>query len=343
MKKITILILMISLLALPVSAAEFEAPEISSPYMPSEVEDFSDGLWFIIKSVVQDIAPQISRAGSICISIVAVAVFVLLISSTFEFHKRIVVTVGVISVTLVLFRPSDTFIQMGISTVQELSQYGKLLLPVMTASLAASGGATASAALYTGTAIFNLVITTLLSKIVVPLIYIYLCISVGQCVIKEEILNSLQKFIKWLIQWVIKGAIYIFTGYLSITGVISGTVDASALKATKIAISGFVPVVGGVISDASETILLSAGLMKNAAGIYGGLAILAIWIGPFVKIGIQYLLLKITGIICGAFHSDRIAKLINNFTSALGFVLGMTVTICVLLLVSTVCFMKGVS
>jgi len=290
MKKLLMIIITLSLLAVPVSAAEFTAPQISNPYMPAEVEDFSDGLWFIIKNAIHNLSPEIRDASGICLSIIAVAMLISLITSAFSFNNQIAATVGIISVAVLLFKPSDTFIQMGINTVQDLSQYGKLLLPVMTASLAAAGGATTSATLYAGTAIFNHVLTTLLTKLIVPLIYIYLCVSVGQSIVKEDLLGNIKKFVKWVIQWGLKVAIYIFTGYLSITGVISGTVDASALKATKLAISGFVPVVGGVISDASETILLSAGLMKNAAGIYGGLAILAMWIGPFLQIGIQYLL-----------------------------------------------------
>lgn len=343
MRKILLSMVLVCLMVVPVSAAEFTAPEISNQFMPAEVEDFSDGLLYVIKSAIDSIAPEIRDAGKICLSIVAVAMLVSLISSAFSPNKEMVDLVGIISIAILLFEPSNTFIQMGISTVRDLSQYGKLLLPVMTASLAAAGGPTTSASLYTGTAIFNLILTTLLTKLIVPLIYIYLCVSVAQIVVKEELLGSIKRFVKWLIQWGLKISIYIFTGYLGLTGVISGTVDASALKATKIAISGFVPFVGGVISDASETILVSAGLMKNAAGVYGGLAILAIWIGPFLQIGIQYLLLKITGILCNAFHSKAIAEVIGDFTTALGFVLGMIVTICVLLLVSTVCFMKGAS
>ena len=343
MRKLGILIMLLFALAVPVSAEEFAPPEIHNPYMPSEVESFSDGLWYIVKTAVHNLVPEIQNASSVCLSVIAIAILIALVHSAFPFDKKIVSVVCVISVAVLLFRSSDTFIQLGIKTVRELSDYGKLLLPVMTTALAASGGATSSAALYTGTAMFNTFLTSTLNRVIVPLIYVYLCVSVGYSVAKETLLEKVKKFIKWLIQWGLKIAIYIFTGYLGITGVVSGTVDASALKATKLAMAGFVPVVGGVISDASETILLSAQLMKNATGVYGGLAILAIWIGPFMQIGIQYLLLKMTGILCSAFHSEEIAAIIEDFTVALGFVLGMIVTICVLHLISTVCFMKGVS
>ena len=74
-----------------------------------------------------------------------------------------------------------------------------------------------------------------------------------------------------------KIVLYAFTGYIGFTGVVSGTTDAMAMKAAKLTISGAVPVVGGILSDASEAVLVSAGIMKNAAGVYGILAVLAIF------------------------------------------------------------------
>ena len=130
---------------------------------------------------------------------------------------------------------------------------------------------------------------------------------------------------------------------MSITGVISGTVDASALKATKLTITGMVPVVGGILSDASETILVSAGVMKSAAGVYGIFAILAVCVRPFVEIGALYLLLKLTGAVSSVFADKSATELIQSFSTGMGFVLAMTGTVCVLLLVSIVCFMKGMS
>ena len=99
---------------------------------------------------------------------------------------------------------------------------------------------------------------------------------------------------------------------------------------------------GNIISDASEAVLVSAGIMKNAAGVYGLLAILAIWIGPFIQIGIQYLLLKLTSGICEMFAVKSMAELMKDYSTAMGLVLAMTGTECLLFLISTICFMKGV-
>jgi stage III sporulation protein AE len=104
-----------------------------------------------------------------------------------------------------------------------------------------------------------------------------------------------------------------------------------------------VPVVGSILSDASEAVLVSAGLMKNAVGIYGLLVVIALWIGPFLQIGIQYLMLKATAGICEMFGTKQIAELMKDFSSAMGLVLAMTGTVCLIFIISTICFLKGVS
>jgi stage III sporulation protein AE len=137
--------------------------------------------------------------------------------------------------------------------------------------------------------------------------------------------------------------VYIFTGYISVTGIVSGATDAMTLKATKLTISGVVPMVGNILSDASEAVLVSAGLMKNAVGIYGLLAMLAIGIGPFIQLGAQYLLLKVTAGISDMFGTKKIAAIIKDFSTAMGLMLAMTGALCLIFLISTICFMKGVS
>lgn len=332
-------------LAVPVCAMEFTAPEVpdSGAYIfPEEPETFSEGLWKILKSAIDLIQPSVSEAAGLCLCLIAVTLLVSLIDTVPGRTQRITQTVGALGIALLLLKPSNTLINLGAETVVELSEYGKLLLPVMTAAVAAQGGATTSAALYTGTVVFDTLLCSIVSKLIVPMIYLFLCLAAAGSAAGEDVLQKLRDFVKWLMTWCLKLVLYTFTGYMSITGVISGTVDAAAVKATKLTLSGMVPVVGSILSDASETILISAGVMKNAAGIYGLLALISVWVGPFIQIGCQYLLLKVTAAVCGVFANKNNTALIQDFSGAMGLLLAMTGTVCLLLLISTVCFMKGV-
>ena len=57
----------------------------------------------------------------------------------------------------------------------------------------------------------------------------------------------------------------------------------------------------------------------------------------------QYLILKATAAFCGLFAPKAVTTVIGDFSEVMRMLLGMTGAICVLGLVSTVCFLKGVS
>jgi stage III sporulation protein AE len=89
-------------------------------------------------------------------------------------------------------------------------------------------------------------------------------------------------------------------------------------------------------------VLVSAGLAKNAAGIYGILAILAVFLRPFLKIGVHYLVLKLTSLIITLVGTKHNAELVLDYSGAMGLLLAMTGSVCLMQLISAVCFLKGV-
>lgn len=126
----------------------------------------------------------------------------------------------------------------------------------------------------------------------VPAVCAYIAIITVNAALGNDILGGLATFIKWLTTGSLKLILTVFIAYLSISGAIGGSVDAVTLKAAKFAVSGSVPVVGGIISDATESMLAGMAAIKNTVGILGMLGVAAICIAPFLQVGINYLLFK---------------------------------------------------
>ena len=344
MKKIILIIAMLSLVIIPVSAFEFtapEAPDIAEEYMPPDTESFSEGVWFVIKTALEKTHPTLIYTTKICMSAMC-AVILCSVAHTFTSDtKRVVILTGTIFLGVLLFDPANNLIQTGTRAVSDMVDYGNLFLPAITGALAVQGAVGTSTALYVGTALFSGMLSKLISSVIIPLIYLYLGIAISCCAISQPILKELKRLIKWLITWSLKIILYVFIGYIGVTGVVSGTADAAAIKATKLTISSIVPVVGSIISDASESILISVGLVKNSMGIYGLIVFLALLIDPFLQIGIPYLLLKITGSLSLTFGIKEHSEMLEEFSAVMGMLLAMTGTVALMLMVSTVCFMKG--
>lgn len=345
MRKLMILLLLLPLVVMQVNAQEISPPTVpdsGESVFPDEPSSFSDGIKEILNDASVYFRPALADCLATCIKVIAVVMMASIFLGAVSEAKKNIVLATTLSITIVLLTPTDNLIYLGADTIKEITEYGKLLLPVMAMAMAAQGGASSSAALYAGTACLNTLLSVIVTSVLIPMIYIYLVLGAASNAIEEDLLKKLKDFIKWALTWILKIILYVFTGYMGISGIITGAVDATAIKATKLTISGVVPVVGSILSDASEAILISAGVMKNAAGVYGILALISILIIPFIKIGVQYLALKITGALCQVFSVPQCTGIIQDFTSAMGLVLAMTGTVCLLQLISTVCFMRGI-
>ena len=346
MIRIIVPVILLLCLALPASGTEYTAPEVPDAgrnLMPDETEHFGNGLSELLKKAVLLIHPDLDEAVRVGTGVIASTLLISVLRTFSGFSKDAVNLSGVVIVSLQLLSPANAMIRLGCDTISELSNYGKLLLPVMASALAAQGGITSAGALYVGTTVFDTLLGSMISRVFVPMVFILLTVGVAGCALGDEALKKLLDLGKSILTWCLKTVLIAYMAYMGITGVISGTTDAVALKATRLTISTVVPVVGGILSDASEAVLVSVGAMKNAAGIYGILAAAAIFLEPFLQISTHYLVLKGTGAICTIIDSKGTGGLLDIFSSVMGLILAMTGVSCLLLLISTVCFLRGMS
>ena len=344
MKSVILSLILVLWLALPAGALELTAPEVpesGQDAMPQDTENFGNGLMELLRNAVGLLAPELEAAAHDCCRLLAAALVCSVLPLLTRRTEGMAALAGTVLMAALLLEPAGTMLSCAAETLEEVCAYGKLLCPVMTTALAAQGGVTASAALYTGTIGFISVLSMLVKQVMLPIVAIFFAFSVGYSALGEALLRRLADGAQHFLGWLLKTMLMVFTTYMSITGVVSGTTDAAARKAAKVAFSSAVPVVGGILSDASESVLVSVGVLKNAAGVYGILAVLAVLAEPFLRLGVQYLMLKATALLCTVLAEKRLSGLVEDFSAALGLLLAMVASGSVMVLISTVCFMKG--
>lgn len=345
MRKLLIFLLLIPYLVFPVHALDLTAPEVprqAENYMPEDPEDFGSGFAELVGKTLGALRPDLKEAGRICLGLTATVLLISILHTVSDRTKQAANLAGSAAIAASLLLSTNSHLTLAAQTITEMSEYGKLLLPVMAAAMAAQGGAVTSAALYAATAFVSTFLSNLIRTVLMPMVYLFLGLTLANGASGQELLKRLRDLLKWCLTWCLKTVLTLFTTYMGLTNVISGTADAAAVKAAKTAISTAVPVVGGILSNASETVLVGAALVKNAAGMYGIFAVLALFLEPFLRIGIHYLMLKVTAAVCGIFGCKEMTELIGGFSEAMGLLLAMTGSVCLLLLIGTVCFLKGV-
>jgi len=248
---------------------------------------------------------------------------------------------GVIGMTLCCTNGLQGIWELAKDTMDEIRSFSLVLLPVMASAAAASGAASGATVLYSATVLFSGLLTDFCNRILLPIISAGMALAVAGTALHDNRLQGLQDLVFWILRFVLKGGMYIYTGFLAIGNVITGAVDSSALKAAKLTISSVVPVVGGIISDAAGSVLAGAQLLKSVLGTLGMLSFLSIFVIPFVRIGIQYLLLRLT-MAMGMLLGSKLTGILDTLSKCVGYLLAMTASCLMMNLLSCFCFMKTV-
>lgn len=341
LRRMTIVVLCLWLFCLPVGALEAPSPPAEAALlMPQPTERTDKALWSMVTQAVQKLRPDFAQASKVCTGIVVVCAASGLAVNLRETMEKPVNLAGTGAISGFFLGNAQSLILLGAETIQSLSHYGKLLLPVMCTALAAQGNVGTAGALYTGTAVVCTFVGRILSGSMVPLLYSFLAVSVCHAVTGEKLLKQLKKALLDFCTWAIRTVLTLFTGYMAITGAVTGPTDAAAVKLTKSAVTAAVPVVGGILSGCAESVLVGAQMVKNTAGITGIFACIAIFLSPFLKIGAHYCLLRLAQGAASVFAPGSLGELCGDFASAMGLLLALTASECILLIIGCICFLR---
>ena len=355
MRKIALLLLLGALLGLTASAEDIVDTSGFAAAVPDGVSDalggmtaadadFGEGVQGILDDLSQKSGGALRAAVGTAAQLLAIVLLCALVGHFAPDAPVDAVTLaGVLAVTAACAGSLHSLLRLGSETLDQVRVFANVLLPAMTAATAATGAVSGAAALSGATVLFSDLLINLTDRLLLPLVYAYLALRAADAAVGGESLGRLAGLVSWIITNSLKWLVLGYIAYVSVTGVISGSADSAKIRAAKLALSGAVPVVGSIFADASETVLVGAAVLRTGLGVFGMLVVLGICAYPFLRIGAQYLILKLSAALSAAIGEKRLVGVIDAVSSCMGFLLALTGTQALMLLVSCVCAMKAVS
>ena len=249
---------------------------------------------------------------------------------------------GTAAIAVIAVRDAGSMLTQGGDTLRSLSDFSKAVLPVICSAAVSAGAVSSAAAKYAASAMFMDLLLTVGTDVILPLVSLYLAAVLANAILPKDTLGGVADFLKWVCTAALTLLVLAFTTYLALTGIVTGKTDEFAAKAAKSVLSTALPVVGGTLSSAAEALLAGAGMVRNAVGIFGLLAAAAICMGPFLAIGVKYLVYKGVSALAEAICDKRMAELIGALGSAFGILLGLVGAGGAILFLSLVSSMKAV-
>lgn len=346
-------LLLLPLLVLPCLGAELSFPQVdellqeAESYGVQETDDLGQGIQDILADGLDQLGGLLQNSLQTGLKLLAVVLLCGLAESALLDRGgdglKVVELAGALAVTTLTVNDMTTLIGLGRETIGRMDAFADLLLPTMAVLTAATGGVTGAAVRQGVTVLFSDLLITAIDQLLVPLLYAYVAACCAHAALGNEGLQKLADLIKGTITFLLTTGVLIFVGYLTASGAIAGSADAAAVKAAKMTISRAVPVVGGILSDAAETVLAGAGILRGAVGVVGMLVVLAICLVPFLQLAIHYLTYKGAAALTGTVANSSISKLMDRIGGAFGLILGMTGSCALILLFSLVSAVSAVT
>ena len=345
MRRVVLFCLLAVLCAVPCLGAELTVPgldqvwEQAEGYGVAEGEGLDRGLSNLLASALGQIGPLFRAGLSTALKLVTVALLCAMAQSVKageEEGLQAVNIAGALAITALTMTDMAVMIGLGRDTLGRMEDFSTVLLPAVAVLTAASGNITAAAVRQGATVLFSQLLMTAIDRLLVPMVYAFVAVSCAHAAVGNPGLKRIAVLLKSAVTCFLTALLLAFVGYLTASGAIAGSVDAAAVKAAKLAISRAIPVVGGILADASESVLAGAGALRGAVGAAGLLVVLAICLTPFLRLALQYLLYKGAAALCATVVQPRLSGFIDDIGSAFGLVLGMTGAGALVMLVSVI-------
>ncbi|MBQ9687187.1 MAG: hypothetical protein IJV41_11710 [Oscillospiraceae bacterium] len=307
--------------------------------------DVDGALHRLVKALIENVKSEIRRNIRFSAELIVLVFLCALVVIGTEGHKagQFAEICCVCTAAGILVGSFDSIVSQTTEAMYRLSDYSKAALPVVFTAAAASGAVSSAGVRFAAASFAMDVLMSLSQSLIIPCIFAYLAIVLANSLFPNQLLAAVGKFIKWTATTLMTGMTLAFTAYIQITGLVSSSVDAAAVKTTRTVLSGVLPVVGGILSDASAAVLSAAGVVRSCAGAFGLIVVCVICVGPFAMLSVKTLLFKMVSRIADSVQIDRLSGLLSGVGNAIAMLLGLLGSCGIMLFIALTAGMKAVS
>lgn len=245
----------------------------------------------------------------------------------------------ILIVTLIMKSFSEIVMNIK-DTTQSLVGYSYSLIPLLISLMMFTGNLVSAGAVQPILLLMITFIGTFISNFLLPMVLIGTALGIISKISDKVQIDKLAKTFKSSTVWILGLVLTVFTGVLSLESSLTGKVDGITTKATKAIVTNAIPVVGKILSDASETVLGSGIVLRNAVGLVGVIVIVGICAMPIIKLGVLTALYQILSAICEPIADKKIINIIEQMRDTFKVLLGMVSAISIMLIIGVTIVIK---
>lgn len=203
------------------------------------------------------------------------------------------------------------------STIGSIKTQMELIFPLLLTIMTALGGSVSINVFQPAMAILSSTVVSVFVNILIPIFIFSLVFIVISNLTTTFKFNKFADFFSSSFKWIMGIVLMLFTSFVSIQGIMAGSIDSISIKTAKYTIKSAVPIIGGFLSDGINLIMASSVLIKNAIGVGGLLILLITMLLPVIKIIVFSFLMKLGGAILEPIADSRVSNFVASMAKAI--------------------------
>lgn len=307
---------------------------------PSWQELNSMSFFDIFGSIMNTIQQQSVTPLNCVVKIMGVVMLVALINSVksslgSSSLTAVLNSVATLTVSIILIQPVCQTIEYSTTIIKLSADFMLIFIPVMAGIMLTMGQSLQAAGSYTMVMGAGTAVSQISNNILVPLLNTFLGISVVSGISQRVNLSGFCELINKVLKWVLTFTMSVFTAILTMQSIISSSADSAGVKATRFAISSFVPLVGGALSEAYQTVRGCMGMLKSGVGVFAILATGTIYLPAIISCLLWLAAINIAIALAGVFDMGDIIKLLKSVTTVINSLIAILLCCMIIFIVSS--------
>ncbi|HRR89781.1 MAG TPA: stage III sporulation protein AE [Eubacteriales bacterium] len=195
-----------------------------------------------------------------------------------------------------------------VRTVNGLKNFSSAIFPPLLTLVGALGGVVSAGVYQPLMVVFTSLILELITTFIVPIFLATVVFAAVGSLSKNVKLEKLTALTRTIAEWVLGIVFSVFIAFLTVQGAVGAAADKVTVNAAKFALSSYVPILGGYLSQGFDLVYASCVLIKNALGYTGLTVLLAIVMLPIAKLATLLLTMRLTAAVVEPLGEDRISN-----------------------------------
>lgn len=230
----------------------------------------------------------------------------------------------IIILALNSFHVAITYTETAIS---DMNHFLIALIPLLLALMASVGGIT-SVAFFHPLIVFLINTSGVLVKFfVLPLLFMSALLAIVSTLTDHYKVTQLSSLLRNVALGTLAIFFAVFLGVMSVEGATSAIADGVTIRTAKFITGNFIPVIGRMFTDATDTVMSASALLRNTVGIVGVVILLFISAFPAIKVFSIALIYNIASAVLQPLGGGPVIECLNIIGKSIIFIFAALATV----------------